>query len=163
MNCQRRLAQPPVGGWRLKATMALMMGAPAKTMAITTLGDPPAPKARRTKNAPAAPTIPARKDHRMPWAGKSQGGAVSNEHEERSQHRCHDVGDSDQQESLVPTPGRDRSSQSDRCAAARRKIPSTVPCSARKPAMDNPAPCVAAMQSAWYLLKSFDIFEELDG
>ncbi len=48
------------------------MGAPAKTMDMTTPGLPPLLKASRTQNAPMAPTIPANRDQAMPEPGKVQ-------------------------------------------------------------------------------------------
>lgn len=51
------------------ATIAFTIGAPAKTIDMTTAGDPFAPKASRTPNAPTAPTIPAASDHTTPRTG----------------------------------------------------------------------------------------------
>src|SRR5205823_119581 len=63
---------PPAGGCMAVATIALTIGAPAKTIAITTAGDPFAPKASSTQNAPIAPTIPATSDHAIPGTGMLQ-------------------------------------------------------------------------------------------
>src|SRR5262249_4365327 len=63
---------PPLGGCSASATTELTTGAPAKTIAITTAGDPLAPKARRTAKAPIAPAIPAINDQAMPPEGMVQ-------------------------------------------------------------------------------------------
>ncbi len=60
---------PPEGGRCNSETMAFTTGAPAKTMAMTTLGMPRAPKASSTPNAPTAPKTPAIHDHAMPASG----------------------------------------------------------------------------------------------
>lgn len=61
--------QPPAGGWLMMETMAFTTGAPAKTMAMTTAGEPFAPKASNTPNAPMAPMMPATSDQIMPAFG----------------------------------------------------------------------------------------------
>ena len=48
------------------ATTAFTIGAPAKMIDMTTVGDPRTPNASNTQNAPVAPTTPASKDHPMP-------------------------------------------------------------------------------------------------
>ena len=53
-------------------TTAFTTGAPANTIDITTAGVPRAPNARRTPNAPIAPTVPASRDHVNPRAGNDQ-------------------------------------------------------------------------------------------
>src|SRR5271165_1722004 len=61
---------PPAGGCRTREYKALITGAPAKTMDITTAGVPLAPNASSTLNAPAAPAIPATSDQPIPCAVK---------------------------------------------------------------------------------------------
>ena len=56
----------------IRPTTALTIGAPAKTIVITTGGLPPAPKASSTVNAPIAPATPATSDHQEPEAVKLQ-------------------------------------------------------------------------------------------
>jgi len=48
------------------------MGAPAKTIDMTTAGVPLAAKASSTPNAPKAPTAPANRDQLRPFMGKCQ-------------------------------------------------------------------------------------------
>src|ERR1035438_8906098 len=67
---QGSFCHPPAGGCSTKAYRALITGAPAKTMDITTAGVPLAPKASSTLNAPAAPAIPATSDQPIPLAVK---------------------------------------------------------------------------------------------
>ena len=66
MNSGRTALHPFSGGWDRVATTAFTIGAPAKTMDMTTAGLPPAPNASNTPKAPIAPTTPARKDHDTP-------------------------------------------------------------------------------------------------
>ena len=69
--------QPSFGGSFNKPTTEFTMGAPAKTMVMTTAGWPPAPKARSTAKAPMAPTMPAKSEIHEPAAGKRQSARAS--------------------------------------------------------------------------------------
>lgn len=69
INCQRIAPKPLGGGCSANATMAFTIGAPAKTIDMTTVGVPLAPKASNTQKAPNAPTTPASNDQPMPFAG----------------------------------------------------------------------------------------------
>jgi hypothetical protein len=71
-TCGFRLDQPPCGGCTRSATTAFTIGAPAKTIDITTAGLPFAPNASSTHSAPIAPAVPARIEKTSPFAGYVQ-------------------------------------------------------------------------------------------
>ena len=61
---------PPLGGCIRIAPNAFTMGAPANTIAMTTAGEPFAPKASRMPKAPIAPSAPAKSETQTPLLGK---------------------------------------------------------------------------------------------
>ena len=83
------------------ATTAFTIGAPPNTIAITAAGDPFAPNASRTQNAPNAPAMPATSDHHIPATGKLQRSAIQCEHAKWREHRGEEICDADEEKRFV--------------------------------------------------------------
>ena len=100
-NCQGSLSQPPAGGCNDREYKALTTGAPAKTIDITTAGVPLAPKASNTPKAPAAPTMPATRDHPRSAQRKTPCCPVDHQHRQRRQHGSNEVGNAHDEKGFV--------------------------------------------------------------
>jgi hypothetical protein len=80
MNGRGMAERPPLGGWMAMPTMALTIGAPAKMIDMTATATMPGfmpdlvpeAMARRTKNAPMAPRMPANREIHIPLGGMFQ-------------------------------------------------------------------------------------------
>ena len=100
-NGQRTLPTPPAGGWSAIESRALTIGAPAKTIDITTAGLPFAPKARRTQKAPDSSDGAGEQRPGHALDREDPGGAAQLEDQQRREHGGQEVGDPHEEEGLV--------------------------------------------------------------